>query len=585
MDKVLQWLTTTENTLDNIQGVGLEQDIVKKQLDDLKPLSKEYQNYATNVDKVNELGYAYDALLRGERPESPTRRRSSVSPMKRQSISSPLKSPDMTPVQKTLMEINNRYDMLGMRLNDRQNELDIMKDELKKLLDIIKSLNQSLDKAERAIPREAVPTTKDEAEKHNKQIKTILEDLQEKQPALESLKNQVAEIVGKRPTAPGADILQDNLDCVSDRFKDIQGRLKDRLNFLEHAKDFLDSHDALANWLNSKDKMMSVLGPIASDPRMVQMQAQQVMVLRDEFQVQEPKLNELNDAGDKIIGVCEPNSVAAKKMNDKLDAINNKWTELIGQLDARDSALNAASDASTGFYDSYNKINEALQKIGDDYEDVVSSGADSYAQLEALMTLSDGLEGVRGPLVDLESLGDQLLSILNDPSSKNDIKTKLTQLNRMFNNLEKKLANKRTELEGSLKDEEEFGNSCQDIQDWLAEQVAHLKDQLKVSADKEILSHQVEDFEPIYKELMGKEHELIMMINKGKEIVSKSSRKDMNRQLTATLDAIKKEWDVVRKTAVDRRSRLQKCMDTCNKFTNMQDSFNPWLDKAEEKAH
>merc|ERR1711874_439392 len=87
-----------------------------------------------------------------------------------------------------------------------------------------------------------------------------------------------------------------------------------------------------------------------------------------------------------------------------------------------------------------------------------------------------------------------------------------------------------------------MGNSCQDIQDWLADQVAHLKDQLKVSADKEILSHQVDDFEPIYKELMGKEHEVIMMINKGKEIVAKSSRKDMNRQLTATLDAIKKEW-------------------------------------------
>ncbi|CAL4125335.1 unnamed protein product, partial [Meganyctiphanes norvegica] len=94
-DKVLQWLTTTENTMDNTQSVGLEQDIVKKQLDDLKPLMKEYRDYANTVDKVNELGCAYDALLRGERPESPTRRRSSVTPMKRQSISSPLKSPGL----------------------------------------------------------------------------------------------------------------------------------------------------------------------------------------------------------------------------------------------------------------------------------------------------------------------------------------------------------------------------------------------------------------------------------------------------------------------------------------------------------
>lgn len=35
-DRCTQWLTTTENTLDNIQPVGLEQDIVKKQTEDLK---------------------------------------------------------------------------------------------------------------------------------------------------------------------------------------------------------------------------------------------------------------------------------------------------------------------------------------------------------------------------------------------------------------------------------------------------------------------------------------------------------------------------------------------------------------------
>lgn len=32
------------------------------------------------------------------------------------------------------------------------------------------------------------------------------------------------------------------------------------------------------NWLNQKEKMFQVLGPIASDPRMVQSQIQQVQV-------------------------------------------------------------------------------------------------------------------------------------------------------------------------------------------------------------------------------------------------------------------------------------------------------------------
>ena len=43
-------------------------------------------------------------------------------------------------------------------------------------------------------------------------------------------------------------------------------------------RDFHDTHDHLNNWLNAKDKMMGVLGPIASDPRMVNSQLQQVQV-------------------------------------------------------------------------------------------------------------------------------------------------------------------------------------------------------------------------------------------------------------------------------------------------------------------
>lgn len=35
-DRCMQWLTTTENTMDNFRPVGLEQEIVRKQTEDLK---------------------------------------------------------------------------------------------------------------------------------------------------------------------------------------------------------------------------------------------------------------------------------------------------------------------------------------------------------------------------------------------------------------------------------------------------------------------------------------------------------------------------------------------------------------------
>jgi len=57
-------------------------DKLKIQQEDLKPIQKEYRDYGNTVDKINDLGIAYDSLMK-ERGESPTRRRGSASPTKR----------------------------------------------------------------------------------------------------------------------------------------------------------------------------------------------------------------------------------------------------------------------------------------------------------------------------------------------------------------------------------------------------------------------------------------------------------------------------------------------------------------------
>lgn len=53
---------------------------------------------------------------------------------------------DLSPVQQQLSEINNRYGLLGVRLTDRQTELDNVKDELRRHVDNLKTLSQFLEK-------------------------------------------------------------------------------------------------------------------------------------------------------------------------------------------------------------------------------------------------------------------------------------------------------------------------------------------------------------------------------------------------------------------------------------------------------
>merc|ERR1712013_579247 len=131
----------------------------------------------------------------GGAPGSPIRRESGI-PMFQEA----------SPIQQQLSEINNRYDMIGIRLGDRDRELANMKEEVKKYLDLLKGLAQFIEKQERAFPQESIPTDKREADKQLRVLKGILDQLYEHQGQLDTAKVNIKDLLKKKPDAPGAEI-------------------------------------------------------------------------------------------------------------------------------------------------------------------------------------------------------------------------------------------------------------------------------------------------------------------------------------------------------------------------------------------
>lgn len=86
-NQVLAWLNSIENRTNALSPVAVDLNLINRQVEELKPLAKEHRDYATTIDKVNELGTQYDLLIR---PDSPSRKRSTYSPIKR-ATTSPLR--------------------------------------------------------------------------------------------------------------------------------------------------------------------------------------------------------------------------------------------------------------------------------------------------------------------------------------------------------------------------------------------------------------------------------------------------------------------------------------------------------------
>lgn len=268
-----------------------------------------------------------------------------------------------------------------------------------------------------------------------------------------------------------------------------------RIQILEDLKDFHDSHDNLVGWLNAKDRMMTVLGPISSDSRMVQSQVQQVQVLREEFRTQQPQLDHFVNLGENILTrIPDRESTDARKISTKLSNIQKKWNDLLSRLDERAESLGAAADSSREFDAGYMRLKDALQNISDHLDDIPLD-KEAEEQLRKVQSLERQLEGQRPLLADLEAAGVQLCDVLSDPTSRAEIQGKLSAVNRQYNNLQKKLDHRNAEIEALLRDGRQFDSLCAQSLGWLSNTLSSIPERLLISADREVLQQQLEQHE------------------------------------------------------------------------------------------
>ncbi|KQS62678.1 uncharacterized protein Dere_GG22462, isoform N [Drosophila erecta] len=607
-DQVLSWLASTEARVNGLPPVAIDLDRIKQQHDELKPICKDYRDYAPTIDKINDIGAQYDALIR---PESPARKRSTYSPIKRASplrrmsgdarspsptkggILSPLSTgssgfgsrrssqdgfqlSELSPVQQQLSEINNRYGLIGVRLNDRQHELDNLNEELRKQYENLKGLAQFLERIQRQLPKESI-SNKDEAERCIKQARKILEDMYEKQSLLDTTKAQVKDILRRKSDVPGAEQLRQENDSIQEKWKNLNDICKNRIAFSEKLRDFLDTHGNLKSWLDSKERMLTVLGPISSDPRMVQSQVQQVQVLREEFRTQQPQLKHFQELGHDVVDHLA-GTPDAQAVENKLKDILGKWDDLVGKLDDRANSLGGAADSSKEFDAAVNRLREALQNISDNLDALPTDG-DHQENLRKIENLERQLEGQRPLLADVEHSATTLCNILGDPASRADVNSRVAALEKQYLALQKKLDTKKAETEASLRDGRHFAENCSKTLGWLGGELSNLTDRLLVSAHKPTLQHQIDTHEPIYREVMAREHEVIMLINKGKDLTDRQQDRGVKRDL----DRIQQQWEKLRREAVDRHTRLQTCMEHCKKYSQTSETFLAWLRTAEDK--
>ena len=86
-------------------------------------------------------------------------------------------------------------------------------------------------------------------------------------------------------------------------------------NMIDDLKSFKDGHQQLNSWLGQKDKMANLLGPLATEPSMVDNQLQQVQLMKDELNDQKTQYDQFLKVANDILEKADTDSTEAQKVD------------------------------------------------------------------------------------------------------------------------------------------------------------------------------------------------------------------------------------------------------------------------------
>ncbi|CAO1430403.1 unnamed protein product, partial [Diamesa serratosioi] len=271
---------------------------------------------------------------------------------------------DLTSMQQELLEINNRYNFIGVRLTDRQKDLDDTTDAVQKQKENLDFLNKFVEKLEKDLPKSNI-TVRDNADKSIKKLRKQLDEMFEKQSVLDSTKSQVKDLIQNKPNVAGAESLKYELETLLERWQRLSDLLRECISNSEKSIEFLDTNEQILSWLVAKDKLLSVLGPISSDPHTVRSQMQQVQVLKDEFphkptlqyqiETHDPIFREVMSKEYEIIMLLNKGKELKDKLGEEaenLEKISTQWQRLKDETQERQTRLQKCSEQ----YKNYEKV-------------------------------------------------------------------------------------------------------------------------------------------------------------------------------------------------------------------------------------
>ena len=408
-------------------------------------------------------------------------------------------------------------------------------------------------------------------------------EISEKREVFRKLK-QIVEVIVQKCPAEEANLINEEVDDLTKRWKGLNAKLKGRKKVLDEnydqSKILFEGHEQLMMFLDDIENKISSDPSIGKDASIVKTQMRKHKVFQNELGKKQSKLNATVKCGKILIGKSTPAdaTVLDAKINDlraRWDAVCTISVDRQHQLEeallfhgmfheavqalldwinavepglATETAVMGDKDTVKLLIDNHKTFVRDLEKRKKNYDSIVSTG-------EAMLN--------EGKVDNKEELAEQL----------NNLKTRWDSLNQMA-------ATKHERLQNAYKLAKEFRSGSLACVDNLAVLEAQLKEQGPLAEDAPGIRKQIEDFAVFQEQLDAEEVRVNACLKKG-EVILRFCHPSALQTIRHQIAVLKKRWHDVSGWAKQRHTRLNEGIEQLREEEIITQELMEWINEQE----
>ncbi|XP_043387923.1 microtubule-actin cross-linking factor 1 isoform X22 [Chelonia mydas] len=484
--------------------------------------------------------------------------------------------------------INQKMDAITEELQAKTGSTEEMSQRLKEFQENFKNIEKKLEGAKHQLEIYDALGPQACSNKNLEKLRAQQEVLQALEPQVDYLKNFTQGLVEDAPDGSDCSQLLRQAEDSQQDFKIVKQRVNECCSLMETKLEGIGQFNnhvrEMFSQLADLDDELDSMGAIGRDIDSLQSQAEDVRTflgrlqgLKSDIEASEEECRHmLEDEG-------SPDLLGLKR---ELETLNKQCSKLTERGKNRQEQVETTLSRVEDFYDKLKELNhmasaaeenEALQWIvGTEVETIRQQLADFK------MFQKEQVDPIQVKLQQVNGLGQGLIQSAGKNCDVQGLEHDMEEINARWNTLNKKVAQRITQLQEALLHCGKFQDALEPLLSWLVDTEELISNQKPPSAEYKVVKAQIQE-QKLLQRLLDDRKATVEMIQAEGGRIAQSAEPTDREKIVCQLESLENRWAGLLGKAAARQKQLEDILVLAKQFHETTEPISDWLSLTEKK--